>query len=150
MILDKYNGEIDVDTLIKILSSAYIKLDGINPYNIRDLIYSYEDYNSIEIFSKMSFKDFKNKINKKFEYNDASKSITEFLDLLNNLVSKKSYKEIGLAYINILKFLNIGNIENIEEAKEYIDNIYDNQNEYFYRDNESLALFINLIISFIH
>ena len=71
MILDKYNGEIDVDTLIKILSSAYIKLDGINPYNIRDLIYSYEDYNSIEIFSKMSFKDFKNKINKKFEYNDA-------------------------------------------------------------------------------
>ncbi|WP_232817726.1 PD-(D/E)XK nuclease family protein [Brachyspira hampsonii] len=139
LILDKYNGEIDADTLIKILSSSYIKLDGINPYNIRDLIYSYEDYNSIEIFSKMSFKDFKNKISKKFEYNNASKSIVDFLDLLNNLVSKKSYKEIGLAYINILKFLNVGNMEDTYD----IDN---NKNEYFYRDNEALALFINLIL----
>lgn len=137
LILDKYNGEIDVDALIKILSSSYIKnLDGINPYNIRDLIYSYDDYNSIEIFSKMSFKDFKNKINNKFQNNDASKSITDFLDLLNELVSKKTYKEIGLSYIKILKFLKIDNI----------DDIYDDKDEYFYRDNEALALFINLIL----
>ncbi|KLI52324.1 PD-(D/E)XK nuclease family protein [Brachyspira hyodysenteriae] len=142
LILDKYNGEIDVDALIKILSSSYIKLEGINPYNIRDLIYSYEDYNSIEIFSKMSFKDFKNRISKKFQNNDASKSISDLLDLLNILVSKKSYKEIGLAYINILKFLNIENTENIKDT----DNIDNNKNEYFYRDNEALALFINLIL----
>ncbi|KLI36163.1 ATP-dependent nuclease subunit B [Brachyspira hyodysenteriae] len=142
LILDKYNGEIDVDALIKILSSSYIKLEGINPYNIRDLIYSYEDYNSIEIFSKMSFKDFKNRISKKFQNNDASKSISDLLDLLNILVSKKIYKEIGLAYINILKFLNIENTENIKDT----DNIDNNKNEYFYRDNEALALFINLIL----
>ena len=142
LILDKYNGEIDVDALIKILSSSYIKLNGINPYNIRDLIYSYEDYSSIEIFSKMSFKDFQNKISIKFNNNDASKSIIDFLDLLNNLVSKKSYKEIGLVYINILKFLNIENIGNIEN----IDDNYKDKYEYFYRDNEALALFINLIL----
>ena len=142
LILDKYNGEIDVDALIKILSSSYIKLNGINPYNIRDLIYSYEDYSSIEIFSKMSFKDFQNKISIKFNNNDASKSIIYFLDLLNNLVSKKSYKEIGLVYINILKFLNIENIGNIEN----IDDNYKDKYEYFYRDNEALALFINLIL----
>lgn len=135
LILDKYNGEIDVDALIKILSSSYIKnLDGINPYNIRDLIYSDGD----EIFSNMSFKDFKYKIYNKFEGNEAAKSIINFLDLLNELVSKKSYKEIGLAYINILKFLKIGNI--------FEDDTYDEKIEYFYRDNEALALFINLIL----
>lgn len=136
LILDKYNGEIDIDALIKVLSSSYIKnLDGINPYNIRDLIYSYDD--SAEIFSKMSFKDFKNKIAYKFKENEASKSIINLLDLLNELVSKKTYKEIGLAYINILKFLKIGNI---------FDDYDNNKDEYFYRDNEALALFINFIL----
>ncbi|WP_295153907.1 PD-(D/E)XK nuclease family protein [uncultured Brachyspira sp.] len=135
LILDKYDGEIDTDALIKILSSSYIKnLDKINPYNIRDMIYSSDD----EIFSKMSFKDFKYKIAKKFEENNASKSIIDFLDLLNELVSKKTYKEIGLSYIKILKFLKIGNI--------FEDDTYKDKDEYFYRDNEALALFINIII----
>ncbi|WP_300366292.1 PD-(D/E)XK nuclease family protein [Brachyspira sp.] len=135
LILDKYNGEIDIDALIKILSSPYIKnLEGINPYNIRDLIYSYDE----EIFSKMSFKDFKYKIAKKFNNNDASKSIINFLDLLNELVLKKTYKEIGLSYIKILKFLKIENI--------FEDDTYKDKEEYFYRDNEALTLFINLIL----
>ena len=50
LILDSYDGEADVDMLIKILSSSYIQnIKGINPYNIRDLIYA---PNSEEIFSK--------------------------------------------------------------------------------------------------
>ncbi|MEI0607262.1 PD-(D/E)XK nuclease family protein [Brachyspira pulli] len=139
LILDKYNGELDVDALIKVISSPYIKnLKGINPYNIRDLIYAYDKYdefNNVEIYSKMSLSDFKYKIAKKFNNNEASNSIIEFLDLLNILVSKKSYKEIGLAYINILKFLDIGNISDLYEDEKY-----------HHRDNEALALFINLIL----
>ena len=140
LILDKYNGELDIDVLIKVLSSSYIKnLKGINPYNIRDLIYSYnrdDKLNKIEIYSKMSLNDFKDKISKKFNNNDAAKTIIEFLNLLNILVSKKTYKEIGLAYINILKFLQIGKISPDD---------YDDEN-YYYRDNEALALFINLVL----
>lgn len=142
LILDKYNGELNTDILIKILSSPYIKnLKGVNPYNIRDLIYSYDKYGdsySAEIFSKMSLKDFKYRLSKKIKENEAYESISDFLNMLNELVSKKTYREIGLAYINILKFLKIGNI--------FEDDTYKNKDEYFYRDNEALALFIDLIL----
>ena len=139
-ILDKYNGELNIDALIKVLSSSYMKnLEGLNPYNIRDLIYSYDKYdkyNSVEIYSKMAFNDFKEKIARKFNNNNTSKTIIEFIDLLNILVSKKTYKEIGLAYINILKFLKIGSMSYDEHEKEYYN-----------RDNEALAIFIDLVLT---
>ena len=142
LVLDTYDGEIDVDILIKILSSSYIRnVKGINPYNIRDLIYA---QNSEEIFSKMSLNEFKIKIAKKFSDNkDAAESIIEFTELLNKLVSKKTYKEIGLTYINILKFLKIDSIFKDDE-----NNIYklDNYDEYCYRDNQALSLFIDFVL----
>ena len=146
LILDSYDGEIDVDILIKILSSSYIQnIKGINPYNIRDLIYA---SNSEEIFSKMSLYEFKMKISKKFSSNkEAADSIIEFLNLLNKLVSKKTYKEIGLAYINILKFLNIDSIFiEDENDSERFNIFYKSKDDYCYRDNQALSLFIDFVL----
>lgn len=146
LILDSYDGEADVDMLIKILSSSYIQnIKGINPYNIRDLIYA---PNSEEIFSKMSLNELKIKISKKFSNNkETADSIIEFLNLLNKLVSKKTYKEIGLTYINILKFLKIDSLFTEDENNTNIfNNFYKSKDEYFYRDNQALALFLDFVL----
>ena len=87
----------------------------------------------------MAFNDFKEKIARKFNNNNTSKTIIEFIDLLNILVSKKTYKEIGLAYINILKFLKIGSMSYDEHEKEYYN-----------RDNEALAIFIDLVLTILY
>ena len=139
--------EIDIDALIKLLSSPYLtNIDGINPYNIRELLYS-KDF---RIFKKMPLNDFLYKIENiknNEEYKDFSDSIIKLIELLKKLMSSDTYSKIGSAYIEILKFLKIDLIfeENIEEEK-YYNSVYIKKDEIFYRDNDSLASFVEIVL----
>ena len=108
--------EIDIDALIKLLSSPYLtNIDGINPYNIRELLYS-KDF---RIFKKMPLSDFLYNIENNKEHKEISNSIIKLIELLKKLMSSDTYSKIGSAYIEILKFLKIDLIfeKNIEEEK---------------------------------
>lgn len=136
--------EIDIDALIKLLSSPYLtNIDGINPYNIRELLYS-KDF---RIFKKMPLSDFLYNIENNKEHKEISNSIIKLIELLKKLMSSDTYSKIGLAYIEILKFLKIDLIfeENIEEEK-YYNSIYIKKDEIFYRDNDSLASFVEIVL----
>ena len=136
--------EIDIDALIKLLSSPYlINIDGINPYNIRELLYS-KDF---RIFKKMPLSDFLYNIENNKEHKEISNSIIKLIELLKKLMSSDTYSKIGSAYIEILKFLKIDLIfeENIEEEK-YYNSIYIKKDEIFYRDNDSLASFVEIVL----
>ena len=136
--------EIDIDALIKLLSSPYLtNIDGINPYNIRELLYS-KDF---RIFKKMSLSDFLYNIENNKEHKEISNSIIKLIELLKKLMSSDTYSKIGSAYIEILKFLKIDLIfeENIEEEK-YYNSVYIKKDEIFYRDNDSLASFVEIVL----
>lgn len=136
--------EIDIDALIKLLSSPYLtNIDGINPYNIRELLYS-KDF---RIFKKMPLSDFLYNIENNKEHKEISNSIIKLIELLKKLMSSDTYSKIGSAYIEILKFLKIDLIfeENIEEEK-YYNSIYIKKDEIFYRDNDSLASFVEIVL----
>ena len=136
--------EIDIDALIKLLSSPYLtNIDGINPYNIRELLYS-KDF---RIFKKMPLSDFLYNIENNKEHKEISNSIIKLIELLKKLMSSDTYSKIGLAYIEILKFLKIDLIfeENIEEEK-YYNSVYIKKDEIFYRDNDSLASFVEIVL----
>lgn len=136
--------EIDIDALIKLLSSPYLtNIDGINPYNIRELLYS-KDF---RIFKKMPLSDFLYNIENNKEHKEISNSIIKLIELLKKLMSSDTYSKIGSAYIEILKFLKIDLIfeENIEEEK-YYNSVYIKKDEIFYRDNDSLASFVEIIL----
>ena len=135
--------EIDIDALIKLLSSPYlINIDGINPYNIRELLYS-KDF---RIFKKMPLSDFLYNIENNKEHKEISNSIIKLIELLKKLMSSDTYSKIGSAYIEILKFLKIDLIfeENIEE--KYYNSVYIKKDEIFYRDNDSLASFVEIVL----
>ena len=136
--------EIDIDALIKLLSSPYLtNIDGINPYNIRELLYS-KDF---RIFKKMSLSDFLYNIENNKEHKEISNSIIKLIELLKKLMSSDTYSKIGSAYIEILKFLKIDLIfeKNIEEEK-YYNSVYIKKDEIFYRDNDSLASFVEIVL----
>ena len=136
--------EIDIDALIKLLSSPYLtNIDGINPYNIRELLYS-KDF---RIFKKMPLSDFLYNIENNREHKEISNSIIKLIELLKKLMSSDTYSKIGSAYIEILKFLKIDLIfeENIEEEK-YYNSVYIKKDEIFYRDNDSLASFVEIVL----
>lgn len=136
--------EIDIDALIKLLSSPYLtNIDGINPYNIRELLYS-KDF---RIFKKMPLSDFLYNIKNNKEHKEISNSIIKLIELLKKLMSSDTYSKIGSAYIEILKFLKIDLIfeENIEEEK-YYNSVYIKKDEIFYRDNDSLASFVEIVL----
>ena len=136
--------EIDIDALIKLLSSPYLtNIDGINPYNIRELLYS-KDF---RIFKKMPLSDFLYNIENNKEHKEISNSIIKLIELLKKLMSSDTYSKIGSAYIEILKFLKIDLIfeENIEEEK-YYNSVYTKKDEIFYRDNDSLASFVEIVL----
>ncbi|CCY76450.1 aTP-dependent nuclease subunit B [Brachyspira sp. CAG:700] len=136
--------EIDIDALIKLLSSPYLtNIDGINPYNIRELLYS-KDF---RIFKKMPLNDFLYNIENNKEHKEISNSIIKLIELLKKLMSSDTYSKIGSAYIEILKFLKIDLIfeENIEEEK-YYNSVYIKKDEIFYRDNDSLASFVEIVL----
>lgn len=136
--------EIDIDALIKLLSSPYLtNIDGINPYNIRELLYS-KDF---RIFKKMPLSDFLYNIENNKEHKEISNSIIKLIELLKKLMSSDTYSKIGSAYIEILKFLKIDLIfeENIEEEK-YYNSVYIKKEEIFYRDNDSLASFVEIVL----
>ena len=136
--------EIDIDALIKLLSSPYLtNIDGINPYNIRELLYS-KDF---RIFKKMPLSDFLYNIENNKEHKEISNSIIKLIELLKKLMSSDTYSKIGSAYIEILKFLKIDLIfeENIEEEK-YYNSVYIKKDEIFYRDNDSLASFVEIVL----
>lgn len=136
--------EIDIDALIKLLSSPYLtNIDGINPYNIRELLYS-KDF---RIFKKMPVSDFLYNIENNKEHKEISNSIIKLIELLKKLMSSDTYSKIGSAYIEILKFLKIDLIfeENIEEEK-YYNSVYIKKDEIFYRDNDSLASFVEIVL----
>ena len=136
--------EIDIDALIKLLSSPYLtNIDGINPYNIRELLYS-KDF---RIFKKMPLSDFLYNIENNKEHKEFSNSIIKLIELLKKLMSSDTYSKIGSAYIEILKFLKIDLIfeENIEEEK-YYNSVYIKKDEIFYRDNDSLASFVEIVL----
>lgn len=136
--------EIDIDALIKLLSSPYLtNIDGINPYNIRELLYS-KDF---RIFKKMPLSDFLYNIENNKEHKEISNSIIKLIELLKKLMSSDTYSKIGSAYIEILKFLKIDLIfeENIEEEK-YYNSVYIKKDEIFYKDNDSLASFVEIVL----
>lgn len=136
--------EIDIDALIKLLSSPYLtNIDGINPYNIRELLYS-KDF---RIFKKMPLSDFLYNIENNKEHKEISNSIIKLIELLKKLMSSDTYSKIGSAYIEILKFLKIDLIfeKNIEEEK-YYNSVYIKKDEIFYRDNDSLASFLEIVL----
>ena len=136
--------EIDIDALIKLLSSPYLtNIDGINPYNIRELLYS-KDF---RIFKKMPLSDFLYNIENNKEHKEISNSIIKLIELLKKLMSSDTYSKIGSAYIEILKFLKIDLIfeENIKEEK-YYNSVYIKKDEIFYRDNDSLASFVEIVL----
>ena len=136
--------EIDIDALIKLLSSPYLtNIDGINPYNIRELLYS----KNFRIFKKMPLSDFLYNIENNKEHKEISNSIIKLIELLKKLMSSDTYSKIGSAYIEILKFLKIDLIfeENIEEEK-YYNSVYIKKDEIFYRDNDSLASFVEIVL----
>ena len=136
--------EIDIDALIRLLSSPYLtNIDGINPYNIRELLYS-KDF---RIFKKMPLSDFLYNIENNKEHKEISNSIIKLIELLKKLMSSDTYSKIGSAYIEILKFLKIDLIfeENIEEEK-YYNSVYIKKDEIFYRDNDSLASFVEIVL----
>ena len=136
--------EIDIDALIKLLSSPYLtNIDGINPYNIRELLYS-KDF---RIFKKMPLSDFLYNIENNKEHKEISNSIIKLIELLKKLMYSDTYSKIGSAYIEILKFLKIDLIfeENIEEEK-YYNSVYIKKDEIFYRDNDSLASFVEIVL----
>lgn len=136
--------EIDIDALIKLLSSPYLtNIDGINPYNIRELLYS-KDF---RIFKKMPLSDFLYNIENNKEHKEISNSIIKLIELLKKLMSSDTYSKIGSAYIEILKFLKIDLIfeKNIEEEK-YYNSVYIKKDEIFYRDNDSLTSFVEIVL----
>ena len=136
--------EIDTDALIKLLSSPYLtNIDGINPYEIRELLYQ-----EFKLFQKMPLNDFLYKIeNIKEEYKEFSNSIIELIELLKKLITADSYNKIGSAYIEILKFLKIDLIfeEDTEDEKNY-NSVYIKKDEIYYRDNNSLSIFIEIVL----
>lgn len=136
--------EIDTDALIKLLSSPYLtNIDGINPYEIRELLYQ-----EFKLFQKMPLNDFLYKIeNIKEEYKEFSNSIIELIELLKKLTAADSYNKIGSVYIEILKFLKIDLIfeEDIEDEKNY-NSVYIKKDEIYYRDNNSLSVFIEIVL----
>ena len=142
-ILDR-GKEIDIDALIKLLSSPYLtNIDGINPYNIRGLLYSEE----FRIFKKMPINDFLYNIENNKEHKEFSNSIIKLIELLKKLMVSDTYSKIGSTYIEILKFLKIDLIfeENIEEEK-YYNSVYIKKDEIYYRDNDSLASFVEIVL----
>ena len=139
--------EIDTDALIKLLSSPYLtNIEGVSPYNIRELLYK-----EFELFQKMPLSDFLYKIenikNNNEEYKDFSNSIIRLIELLKQLISADTYNKIGSVYIEILKFLKIDLIfeEDIEDEKNY-NSVYIKKDEIFYRDNNSLSVFIEIVL----
>ena len=136
--------EIDTDALIKLLSSPYLtNIDGINPYEIRELLYQ-----EFKLFQKMPLNDFLYKIeNIKEEYKEFSNSIIELIELLKKLITADSYNKIGSVYIEILKFLKIDLIfeEDIEDEKNY-NSVYIKKDEIYYRDNNSLSVFVEIVL----
>ncbi|MEI0610683.1 PD-(D/E)XK nuclease family protein [Brachyspira pilosicoli] len=127
-VLDKKEEiKIDVENLIKILSSPFINSnEEINNYNIRNTLYANE-----KIVSIMPLDDFiKNVKDNKF--------ILDFIELLKKLIYANTYKTIAIVYIEILKFLKV-------------DLIFDNK--LIYKDDNiinihqnTLRLFIELIL----
>ena len=127
-VLDKKEEiKIDVENLIKILSSPFINSnEEINNYNLRNTLYANE-----KIVSIMPLDDFvKNVKDNKF--------ILNFIELLKKLIYANTYKTIAIIYIEILKFLKV-------------DLIFDNK--LIYKDDNiinihqnTLRLFIELIL----
>lgn len=127
-VLDKKDEiKIDVENLIKILSSPFINSnEEVNNYNIRNTLYANE-----KIVSIMPLDDFvKNVKDNKF--------ILDFIELLKKLIYANTYKSIAIVYIEILKFLKV-------------DLIFDNK--LIYKDDNiinihqnTLRLFIELIL----
>lgn len=135
--------EIDTDALIKLLSSPYLtNIEGINPYNIRELLYK-----EFKLFKKMPLNDFLYNIENNKGYIELSNSIIKLIELLKKLMYCDTYNKIGFAYIEILKFLKIDLIfeENIEYEKNY-NSVYIKKDDYFYRDNNSLSVFIEIVL----
>ncbi len=139
--------EIDVDTLIKLLSSPYLtNIEGINPYNIRELLYK-----EFKLFRKMPLNDFLRdflyNIENNKEYKELANSIIKLIELLKKLISCDTYNKIGFAYIEILKFLKVDLIfkENIEYEKNY-NSVYIEKDDTFYKDNNSLSAFIEIVL----
>lgn len=135
--------EIDTDALIKLLSSPYLtNIEGINPYNIRELLYK-----EFKLFKKMPLNDFLYNIENNKEYIELSNSIIKLIELLKKLMYCDTYNKIGFAYIEILKFLKIDLIfeENIEYEKNY-NSVYIRKDDSFYRDNNSLSIFTEIVL----
>ncbi|MEI0530134.1 PD-(D/E)XK nuclease family protein [Brachyspira pilosicoli] len=127
-VLDKKDDiKIDVENLIKILSSPFInKNEEINNSNIRNILYADK-----KIVSIMQLDDFTKRV-------QDNKFILDFIELLKKLIYANTYKNIAIVYIEILKFLKV-------------DLIFNNQ--LLYKDNNlinihqnALSLFIELIL----
>jgi len=133
---NKRNGvvEINVDELLKLLSSPYIKIDFINHYNIRSIFYSKSGFN---FDNKMPLNDFIYTLKKhhsKEDIKNAANSVLSLIEKIKTIYIKDSFSKISSLYLSLIRELNVA-----ESLKE--------NDSYFHRDYVSLSLFISTIIS---
>lgn len=135
-ILNIYDNEIkiDINNLIKVLSSEYFKnLENIKHYTIREELFSNK-----KIFNNMPLNDFlfilENDINHLYN------TINNFISIIKELMYLKTYKSISDKYIEVLKFLKVDSIFDEES------NIYKEKDEKYYKDNNTIAIFIEMIL----
>lgn len=127
-------GEINVNALIKILSSPYVRIEGIDFSNIRNIFYDKFIFHLYEKMPKDIFISRFTNVNIKEEYIWTAKQTLKLLTLIENLAESKDFPTITSRYLELLEFFNVAStIE--ENSKTYL------------RDNHSLACFIELVLS---
>lgn len=136
-IIDKVNEEIDVNAFIKLISSPYIKIEHIDIYTIRNILY---DKHIFHLYEKMPKNIFISRFKSDFikeEYKPIAKSILKAFSYIESLFESDTFPSITSRYIELIEFFNISeNLENIEK----------NKNAYT-KSNHALYHFLNIILS---
>lgn len=126
----EHEREVRVEELIKIFSSAYILIDGIENSKIRDIF-----YNKLNMFEIMPEKNFEERLQKQYDDVNISNTcsvVNSIYKLIKDISFSKSFKDITNIYKTILKKMNLA--QTIEKNKKT-----------FVRDNNALAQFIEKI-----
>ena len=126
--------EINVDELLKLLSSPYVKIEFVNKHDIRSIFYSKNGFN---FNNKMPLNDFIYTLKKhhpKEDIRNTASSILALIEKIKTIYIKDSFSKISSLYLALIKSLNVA-----ESLKE--------NDSYFHRDYMALSLFISTIIS---
>lgn len=129
----KKNGaEIDVDTLSKILSSDYISLENVQSESIRSVLFGRDGFNLYLKMNEKKLFDKLSRISLTSEHKGAAKSVLDFLQRINLLMTEKSLEKVGAVFLSLLSYVKIH--ESIKQNKET-----------YMRDNNALAVFIECV-----